>query len=122
MGGRVMCAAAGSVVVSAGSMGQTATTTVTCMAVAVLGLYLVPSDSSIQSGMRLQYYAFAKLANGMDSNVTAMATWSSDNNAVATVQNAGLLRGEVRTSTPGKAVISAMYQTMTAKATLTVTP
>jgi hypothetical protein len=122
MGGRVTCTSGGSVVISAGAMGQTATTSVSCTAVAVLGLYLVPGNTSIQSGMPLQYYVFARLVNGMDANVTAMAIWATDNPAVATVQNTGLQRGVVRTLGAGTAVITASYQGMTAKAVLTVTP
>jgi trimeric autotransporter adhesin len=122
MGGRVTCTSGGSVVISAGAMGQTATTTLSCVAVTLVSLYLVPGDTAIPKGMALQYYVFAHPASGMDSNVTSMATWSSSDLNVATVQNTGLQRGVVKTIGEGKTAISATYQGMTATATLTVTP
>jgi hypothetical protein len=123
-GGRLTCTGmgGGSTVVSAGAMGRTATTTVTCVPIAVLGLSVVPADTTLPAGMKLQYYLFAKLANGTESNVTGMASWSSDNPAAATVTNGGLQRGQVQAVAPGKAVVSASYVGMTATATLTVTP
>jgi hypothetical protein len=122
MGGRVVCNGPGSTTITAAAMGQTATTTVTCASVPVVGVYLVPGNTTLPPGTRVQFAAWARLAMGTDREVTTMAMWSSDNPGVATVMDGGQQRGVVTTGMPGKATISAVYQGMTAQASVAVGP
>jgi Bacterial Ig-like domain (group 2) len=121
-GGNVTCVSGGSVIVSASAMGQTASTIVTCVAVSLVSLQLIPGDSRVPAGTSLQFYLTAHLADRNAPDVTNMATWSSDDVAVAAVQTGGGQRGIVHTIMQGKARITAGYRGMTATTTLTVTP
>lgn len=68
-------------------------------------------------GNQVQMTATATLSNGTTQNVTTQSTWASSNNAVATVNGAGL----VNILTPGEATISATYQQVTGRLTGTFT-
>jgi hypothetical protein len=58
------------------------------------------------AGQTSQLDAKATLANGTIQDVTATATWTSSNTAIATVTTGGLLK----ILAPGSAIITATYQ------------
>jgi hypothetical protein len=120
--GRVRCLAGGVVSIIATTMGQRDATTLTCTAVNIVRLGLTPENSVVPPGTNLQFFAIAYLSNGTERNVTAEATWTSDNPMVATISNAGANRGQARAVAPGQATIVATYMGFSAKGLITVNP
>jgi uncharacterized protein YjdB len=82
----------------------------------VQGFTIAPSDAILHAGGRLQLTATA-LRGGLESRVPSEAvSWSSSNEAVATVGPTGL----VRTILPGQVEILALWQTNRATVRITV--
>jgi hypothetical protein len=67
-------------------------------------------------GLTAQFTATATLSTGTTQNVTSQATWQSSNNAVATVNSAGLVTGVG----PGDVDITATYQSVAGRSRVTV--
>lgn len=83
---------------------------------------VTPHDASIvfhpESPYVHQFDALAHYSAGPAVNVNTLASWTSDNTSVATVDASGLATAVAA----GTAVISATYNSTTANATLTVLP
>ncbi|HKR09471.1 MAG TPA: Ig-like domain-containing protein [Gemmatimonadaceae bacterium] len=115
--GLVTAVAAGSATITATSEGKTGTSSITVSDAAVATVSVSLSQSSISAIGTSQATAILKDANG---NVLTgrTVTWSSDNSAVATVSQTGV----VTALTAGNANIIATSEGRTGAATITVTP
>ncbi|HEV2735969.1 MAG TPA: Ig-like domain-containing protein, partial [Longimicrobiaceae bacterium] len=113
--GRVTARAAGAarVVVTAGTLADTATVTVRQVVAAVT---VSPSAPGVQAGQSQQLTAAAKDAGGYDVPGVSFA-WTSSNPAAATVDGSGVLRGVAA----GVSYVTAAAAGKSATATVTVT-
>jgi|GEM_PF-133129 len=93
------------------------TATLTVITKALTGIQVTPASASIGVGTTQQYAATANYNDGTTTDVTASATWSSSDTATATISATGLASGVAA----GTSTISAMFETVTGTAILTVT-
>jgi len=95
---------------------KTATSAITVAAIPVSSVAVSPTSTSLYAGNTQQLSATISPANATNKNVT----WSSSNNAIATVNSSGL----VTAVSAGTATITATTQdgNKTASATITVNP
>jgi uncharacterized protein YjdB len=80
-------------------------------------LSITPESASVARGNPTQFAAVATYTNGVSRTVTAVAGWSSEDTGVATINDAGVARGEA----PGTATITASFGGQSGSAVLTVT-
>jgi hypothetical protein len=80
-------------------------------------LMVSPLSDSINIDTTRQFQALLLGDDGSQTDVTALADWSSDIPALATIDQAGVATGVAE----GNAVITASYQQLEADAQLTVT-
>jgi uncharacterized protein YjdB len=97
--------------------GLTNTTTVYITSAAPVSLQVTPATTSIAAGTTVQYSANVVYSDGSIQPVTAGLSWSSSSAAVAGIDSNGLATGIAL----GQATITAVYDSMTANASLTVT-
>jgi uncharacterized protein YjdB len=98
--------------------GMTDTTTVYVTAAVAESLQLTPTTASIASGTTQQFAANVVYSDGSIQPVTAGLSWLSSSPSVAGVDTNGLATGLA----PGQATITVGFDSMTATASLTVTP
>lgn len=96
----------------------TNTTTVYITAAVPESLQLTPATASIASGTTQQFSVNAVYSDGSIQPVTAGISWLSSASSVAGVDVNGLATGVA----PGQTTITAVFDSMTATASLTVTP
>jgi hypothetical protein len=101
--------------------GDPTCTGATCGPPAVIALSVSPATATITAGTGQPYAATAQLSDGSATDVTAEATWSSSNLAVAILE--GAAPGEVlaRGVAAGTAQVTATLGDLSGTATLTVT-
>ncbi len=99
--------------------GVTGTAMLLVTAVPLATLAIMPANPSIAAGATQQFTAGGTYSDGTTRDWTLSAIWSSSNQAVATVNNAGVAAAVA----PGTTVITAIdpITGITARATLTVT-
>lgn len=106
------------VTITASYGGLTNTTTVYVTAAVAESIQLTPSTASIASGTTQQYSVNVVYSDGSLQPVTANLSWLSSASAVAGVNANGLVTGLA----PGQTTISVYFDSMSATASLTVTP
>lgn len=106
------------VTITASFGGMTNTTTVYITDAVPVSLQLTPSTTSIASGTTVQYSVNAVYSDGSIQPVTAGLSWLSSSASVAGVNSNGLATGLA----PGQTTISVFFNSMSATASLTVTP
>ena len=113
--GNVTGLATGTVTITATSEGQSGTATITVTSVPVASVTVSPATASVSQGQTTQLSAVTKDANG---NVLTGrgVTWSSSNQAVATVNASGLVTGVAA----GSATITATSEGQSGTAAITV--
>ena len=116
--GMAVANAIGSAMISASSGNVTGTASLTVTPAAIVVLNIVPSPISILLGASIQLQAIATMSDGTTQNLTATATWSSAQPAIAIVSSSGLTTAEQ----VGSTTISAQSGGSTASASLTVMP
>ena len=79
-------------------------------------IILIPSNSSILTGVSRQFTATAIYTDGSAQNITSHATWTSSNPGVATINAGGLATGV----STGATIISATLSGVVGSMTLTV--
>ncbi|UPZ16944.1 Ig-like domain-containing protein [Flavobacterium humidisoli] len=116
--GLVTAVAAGTATITVKTVdgNKTATSAITVAAIPVSSVAVSPTSASLYAGNTQQLSATISPANATNKNVT----WSSSNNAIATVNSSGL----VTAVSAGTATITATTQdgNKTASATITVNP
>jgi hypothetical protein len=83
-----------------------------------VSLAILPSGPTLPLGLAQSFFAIAQLHNGTSQNVTSLATWTSSNTAVATIDKNGTLQ----TVSQGSTTVTARYGSLTATSSVTVTP
>jgi uncharacterized protein YjdB len=106
------------VTITAAFGGMTNTTTVYITAAVPESLQITPTTASVASGTTLQYSVNVVYSDGSIQPVTTGLSWLSSSASVAGIDANGLATGV----TPGQATITVGYDSMTADASLTVTP
>jgi uncharacterized protein YjdB len=106
------------VTITAAYGGMTNTTTVYITSATPASLQLTPATASIASGTTLQYSVNAVYTDGSIQPVTSGLTWQSSSASVAGVS----ANGQATALAPGQATVTVTYDSMTATASLTVTP
>ena len=106
------------VTITAAFGGMTNTTTVYITAAVPESLQITPTTASVASGTKLQYSVNVVYSDGSIQPVTTGLSWLSSSASVAGIDANGLATGV----TPGQATITVGYDSMTADASLTVTP
>ena len=113
--------AQGNVVITATSATISGTTNATVQIAGLQTIVLTPSSTSIRSGQTQQYQAIAHLADGSTQDISSSATWTSSDTDLVTIDSSGLATALTIPSTTN-ITISAQSGTVTATATLTVSP
>jgi 6-phosphogluconolactonase (cycloisomerase 2 family) len=105
---------------AAGTSGATATLNVNQLT----AIAVTPTTATVPSGQTQQYAASGMFTNPDGStgtsDVTSLATWASDNTAVATIDNTGLAKAVAATGTAN--ITAALYGVTSNKAVLTAAP
>jgi hypothetical protein len=112
----------GTVTISATLNGISAATQLTVTAATLVSIQLTPSLPSIANGTTQQFVATGTYTDNSTQTLTDVASWSSNNGAVATVSNAAGSRGLAQATGTGPATITAAYQGVAGTMVLTVTP
>jgi trimeric autotransporter adhesin len=85
---------------------------------AVIALNILPASSTISLGTSRQLRAIATFSNTTTQDVTAVATWGSNQSTIAGVGSPGNVSGIAQ----GVALVSASFQSVTASAAVDVGP
>ncbi|HET7500992.1 MAG TPA: Ig-like domain-containing protein, partial [Kofleriaceae bacterium] len=88
---------------------------------AVVSIQLEPIAPSLPAGRTLRFKAVGTFSDQSSQDVTALATWSSTDDQIATVSNASGERGLTTAVQAGHVDISAVFDGQTGITTLTVT-
>ena len=107
--------------VSATSGGVTGVTTLTVTDATLVSIEVTPADASIADGTTQQFTATGLYTDGSTQDLTAEVTWSSSDEAVATVSNADDSKGLATAVGAGSTTVSATSGGVTGDTTLTVT-
>jgi uncharacterized protein YjdB len=70
---------------------------------ALTAIAVTPANSSVPSGLKQQFSAMGTYSDGTSSDITNSVTWSSDDSAVAKIDDSGLAIGII----PGSSAITA---------------
>ena len=111
----------GTATVSATSGGVTGVTTLTVTDATLVSIDVTPADPSIADGTTQQFTATGVYTDGSTQDLTTEVTWSSSNEAVATVSNAADSKGLATAVGAGSTTVSAISGGVTGDTTLTVT-
>ncbi|HEV2490892.1 MAG TPA: Ig-like domain-containing protein [Candidatus Acidoferrales bacterium] len=79
-------------------------------------IQIIPSNPSVAAGLTQQFQATGKYSDGSNKDLTASATWSSSNQAAASVSATGL----ASTNTQGTSTVSATFGKVTGTTLLTI--
>lgn len=123
--GSVMGANQGSSTVSAASTTTpvvTGSTTVTVTAAALVSIAVNPASPTVVAGLQQQFTAVGTYTTGITQDITASVSWSSSNQAIATISNAAGTQGEATTLSQGSTTITAAMGSINGSSTLTVGP
>ena len=87
----------------------------------LVSLAVTPAASSIAAGQTQQFTVNATYSDKSNANITSIVTWTSSNQAVATIDTAGKASPGMATAlVPGTATITAAVGTLSSTSTLTV--
>ena len=124
---------AGKVTITVAHAGKTASTQLTISDPELVSIQISPAAWEMPVGLPMQFQAIAQFSDDSTQNVTFQSTWSTSDQKVALVGNAGggpggggpgggLNKGRIQATGPGKASIKAEYKGFSGAAALTVTP
>lgn len=122
MPGAFVCAQAGTAVITASSMGRTASATLVCAVEEIAAVRIVPAMTTMAVEKRVQFRAYAYYPSGAMLDVTSRADWRSENGQLAAVSNSGNARGIVTALAVGTVRIVATYQGLEGLSTVTIIP
>lgn len=90
-------------------------------AVLLAALSVQAPSTSLATDAGIKLLAIGTDSDGLEQDVSELATWSSSDPGVLTVSNGEGNRGAVRGMTPGTATVQAAVEDLTAEVSLTVT-
>jgi uncharacterized protein YjdB len=98
------------------------TTAITVSTATLQSITVTPRDSTIPNKTRQYFTATGTFSDGSSSDLTAVVSWSSSNEAIATISNQTFNQGIATGVSPGTVTITAFESTrgLSATATLTV--
>ncbi|MCA2976882.1 MAG: Ig-like domain-containing protein [Myxococcaceae bacterium] len=120
--GVVQALSLGPVVLSADAAGHTGTLALVVSAPALQFVQVNPVGPSVSAGLSERLTATGVYSDSTTLDLTAQVTWSSSDEAVASVSNAAGLRGTVTGGAIGNATITATMAGVSGNTTVTVTP
>ena len=113
--------ATGSTTITAAVNGVSGTASLSVSNAALTSIFVSPATSTITVGGSAQFSAYGNFSDGSTQNITATATWSSSNNAVATVESTGQASpGQASGLEAGSATVTATSQGASQSAPITV--
>ncbi|HSZ82732.1 MAG TPA: Ig-like domain-containing protein [Polyangia bacterium] len=118
--GRATPTGVGPTTIGASYMGLTSSTTLTVTNAVVTSIELTPIAPTMPVGTTTQFAATAILSDGTTSNVTAMATFSSNDPGVVGISTARMNHGRATAVQAGSADITATYMGFTDSTTVIV--
>ena len=118
--GKATPVAVGKTIAHAKLSGIDATTVVVVSAASVSSITIAPNPLALVQGDKQFVTAQAKYTDGTTVDVTTTCTWSSANNAVATVSNGAGSQGQVAGVGAGSTTISCAFSGVTGAATVNV--
>jgi Big-like domain-containing protein len=118
--GTVSTHAVGGAQITASLAGTSGSASVTVTAATLVALAIAPADLTLPSGLRPRFAATGTFSDGTTRDVTDNATWTSSDEAIATISN--IERGRAATIAPGTATIRAQLTGVVATASLVVSP
>lgn len=121
-GGLATAVAAGSTTISAVRAGVTGSTTLQVTSATLSSLAVTPVGVTIANGTSLQFAATGTFSDGSTQDLTALATWTSSNTAVATLSTAAGSEGLARAISVGTSTITATRSGVSGGTVLTVSP
>lgn len=101
---------------------QSAATSLTVTAAALLSIAVAPQNPSLVVGATLQFTATGSYSDGTSQDLTAAANWSSSNPVVAAVSNSSDSAGLVSALAAGSSQITATSGAVAGSSTLSVNP
>jgi uncharacterized protein YjdB len=119
-GGLVQCLAAGTATITAAWEGQSNTAAVDVSSATLQSITIAPIPVSLSPAGTSQLHATGTWSDGTTANVTALGSWTSSAESVATVSNAATTAGLVTGVAGGTATITITYEGVTATVTVTV--
>jgi trimeric autotransporter adhesin len=105
----------GSATISATYGGQSASTTLTVGAPALVSIAVTPNSATVSAGSYVRFTATGTYTNGTTANISNTVTWLSTDNTVSTVDSTGL----AHTVAAGAVTITASSGAAQGTATLT---
>jgi uncharacterized protein YjdB len=108
----------GTATLTATSGSISGSTNVTVSAPVPVALSVVPANPTVAIGITQQLSTVETFSDGTTQPLADSVTWTSENPDIATVDNSGLVTGQME----GMATIAASYLLLNGSATLTVTP
>lgn len=115
-------AAVGTADVTASYGGLSDFSTVTVTSAVVQSIAIAPSGATVPAGTTQALAATGTFSDGTTQDLTALASWTSSDTAVAAVSNAAGTSGVVTALAPGSVTITAAYSGVSGTAPLTVSP
>jgi len=119
--GQAQTFAPGTTTISATQSGVTGKATLNVTSAKLVRVQLTPFNPRLPVGYGVRLTATGVWDDGFTANVTGQATWTSSNDAVASVSNAIGSKGRVTPIAAGTATISAQYNGVTGTTVVTVT-
>ncbi len=105
-GGLATGVAAGGTTIQAAVNGVNGSTALTVTAATLQSVAVTPANGSIGKGATQQYTATDTFSDGSTQNVTAQASWTSSNTAIATISSGGLATGVAAGGTTIQAAVN----------------
>jgi trimeric autotransporter adhesin len=97
-------------------------TALTVSAAALVSIGVTPGNPGLALGLKTQFTAIGTYTDSSTQNLTAAASWSSSNPALASVSNAAGFEGLAAALGTGAVTVTAAMGTIQGSTTLTVTP
>jgi hypothetical protein len=119
--GLVTGVAAGGVTITATEAGIVGTASVTVVAAALVSIDVEPANATTTAGLRSNYTATGVYSDGSKVDVTAQATWATDDTTVATISNVAGASGQLLARVAGGATVSATLNGVVGSTLVTVT-
>jgi uncharacterized delta-60 repeat protein len=122
--GLATAVAVGSTTITATSTANPAisgTTTLNVTAAQLRSIALTPASATIVKGEQRAFVATGTFSDNSTQDITTLVTWSSDNNAIATILNADGYRGVATGEGVGSTTITATSTSGTISGTATIT-
>ena len=108
----------GTVTITATSDDKSGTATLIVTAATLSSLSVTPSTTSIIKGNTVDFSATGSYSDSTNKDLSNKATWTSSNNAIATISSSGVATGV----TTGTVTITATFEDKSDTALLTITP